>query len=189
MVLWQKVFIAFIFFLLLVGFILFPLKTAIIFTAILSLIYFADVIFNFYLVTRSLTAPPDLTFTDDELNALPEEKLPVYSILCPLFREAHVLPGFVAAIEKLDWPKNKLDVILLLEESDQATIDAARSMDLPGHFRIWIVPQSMPQTKPKALNYGLSLTSREFFVIYDPENLLAPQKVKKIVVYCTPVPC
>src|SRR5258708_19774703 len=85
MVLWQKAFIAFIFFLLLAGFILFPLKTAIIFTAILSFIYFADVIFNFYLLTRSLTAPPDLTFTDVELNPLPQQKFPFYSILFSLF--------------------------------------------------------------------------------------------------------
>jgi len=39
--------------------------------------------------------------------------------------------SFVSAIEKLDWPKNKLDVMLPLEEDDRETIYEIGQMRFP----------------------------------------------------------
>ncbi|HYE22140.1 MAG TPA: glycosyltransferase, partial [Verrucomicrobiae bacterium] len=176
---WQKLFVWTLFILAIFGFALYPLRTAIIFTSILSIIYFIDVVFNLFLVSKSLNAPPELSFNPSELSQLNENELPVYSILCPLYREAHVLPGFLEAIEKLDWPKNKLDVQLLLEENDVETITAAEGLMLPPYVRVVIVPHSFPKTKPKACNYGLSLAQGEYLVIYDAEDIPEPNQLKK----------
>lgn len=162
-----------------VGLFIAPLKTIIFVTAVLSFVYFADTVFNLLLVLRSLKRPPELSFLDEELDAMRDEVLPVYSVLCPLYREAHVLPGFLEAIAKMEWPKEKLDVLLLLEENDTETIDAARSMNLPSFVRIVVVPHSEPKTKPKACNYGLSLARGEYVVIYDAEDIPDPKQLKK----------
>ena len=58
----------------------------------------------------------------EDTNALKEDELPVYSILVPAFMEPAVLPTLISAITKIDYPQNKLDVILLLEEDDGLTL-------------------------------------------------------------------
>jgi cellulose synthase/poly-beta-1,6-N-acetylglucosamine synthase-like glycosyltransferase/glycosyltransferase involved in cell wall biosynthesis/O-antigen/teichoic acid export membrane protein len=153
--------------------------TAIVFIGLLSFVYFLDVFFGLYLVLKSLHHPPEITFDEKRLKRITDEYLPVYSILCPLYHEAQVLPQFVKNIEKLDWPKEKLDVMLLLEEDDKETLKAAKKMNLPAYFHILVVPDSQPKTKPKACNYGLAHAKGEYVVIYDAEDAPEPEQLKK----------
>ncbi len=153
-------------------------STLIIVTAILSFIYLLDVIFNSVVTLKSLHAPPEIKIDDKELKLLSTTVLPRYSVLCPLYKEASVLPQFVASIQALDWPKDKLEVLLLLEADDTETISVARSMSLPSYFRIVIVPDSNPKTKPKACNYGLHHATGEYIVIYDAEDVPDPKQLK-----------
>ena len=155
------------------------LQTLLVIIAILSFIYFVDVLFNLYLVWKSLNYSKEITFTEDELASLDTNNLPVYSILCPLYKEANVIPQFVNSISQLDWPKDKLDVILLLEEDDKETLTAVAGMSLPYYIRAVVVPDSQPKTKPKACNYGLSKARGEYLVIYDAEDMPDPLQLKK----------
>jgi len=175
----QKMVMLAIFILLIIGLFINPQSTMIAFIAVLSAIYFADVLFGLFLVLKSLHFPPELTFDEKRLKRIKDEYLPVYTILSPLYKEAHILPQFVENINKLDWPKNKLDVILLLEEDDAESIKAAEEMKLPPYFRILVVPDSLPKTKPKACNYGLAHAKGKFVVIYDAEDMPEPEQLKK----------
>ncbi|PIR69298.1 MAG: hypothetical protein COU47_04370 [Candidatus Niyogibacteria bacterium CG10_big_fil_rev_8_21_14_0_10_46_36] len=176
---WQKVVMAFVLILLAGAFIMSPLYAAIGLMACLSALYFFDVFFNLFLVARSLRTPPEIVFSDDQLSCVSEKDLPVYTVLCPLYKEAKILPGFLEAMGALDWPKDKLDVLLLLEENDTETIQVAGSMNLPSYVRTIIVPHSEPKTKPKACNYGISLARGEYLVIYDAEDIPEPKQLKK----------
>lgn len=161
------------------GFILDATLTAVVVVAILSTIYFADVWFNLFLILKSLRHEPVLDVSDDDIRQLDDRRLPVYSILCPLYREARVIPQFLDGLRSIDWPKDKLDVQLLLEEDDDETIGAVRGMELPSYVRMTIVPNSQPKTKPKACNYGLSHATGEYVVIYDAEDSPDPKQLKK----------
>ncbi len=99
------------------------------------------------------------------------KELPVYTILCPLFAEAAVLPQLVQALKNLDYSPAKLDIKLVLEEVDKETQEVARSLDLPASFEIIVVPDGRPRTKPKALNYALKFARGRFVVVYDAEDL------------------
>ena len=156
-------------------------NTLIGFVGVLSTIYFADVFFNLYLVLKSLHFPPELHFEDEDLKAIKEDDLPVYTILCPMYKEAGILHQFVESIDKLDYPKSKLEVLLLLEEDDKETIEKADELNLDGHFKVIVVPHSFPKTKPKACNYGLAHTTGEYVVIYDAEDIPDPDQLKKAV--------
>lgn len=175
----QKVFFLFGSTVVLLGLLFWPLLAVIVVLACITMIYFIDGVFNLYLVKKSLTTEPAIAFSDEELAAVDDEILPVYTILCPLFREANIIGGFVDALEKFDYPKSKLDVLLLLEENDEETITAANALDLPPYVRVIIVPDSKPKTKPKACNYGLGFARGEFVVIYDAEDIPDPQQLKK----------
>jgi len=146
---------------------------------LLSIIYFIDMIFNLFLINKSLSLNPEMKFSQQELEGLSDEELPTYSILCPLYREEKVLAQFVYAMSELDWPKDKLEVLLLFEEDDVDTIRAATQMSLPNYFKKIIVPHSLPKTKPKACNYGLNKAKGEYLVVYDAEDLPEPQQLKK----------
>lgn len=176
---WQKISILALLLLIGVGMYINALASAIILTGILTFVYFLDFLFNLYVLLKSLYFPPELKISEDELNFLSDNELPVYTILCPLYKEAGVLPQFVSAINELDWPKNKLDVQLLLEEDDDETQAAVEALNLPDYFKILIVPHSQPKTKPKACNYGLAHAKGEYVVVYDAEDKPEKTQLKK----------
>ena len=153
--------------------------TLIVTVAIITVIYFIDLVFNFYLIYRSFTKSPELTVDDDEIKTVKE--WPKYTIFCPLYREWVVVNQFVEAIEKLDYPKDKLQVLLLLEEDDKETIEHIGKLKLPTYFETIIVPHGFPKTKPKACNYGLRYATGEYAVIYDAEDIPDPLQLKKAV--------
>lgn len=170
------------------GLIAAPIGTLKATVTVLSLLYFIDTVFNLYLVIQSLNKKRELSFSEEELQSVDELKLPIYTILCPLYKEAHVVSQFLEAMEKLDWPKAKLDVIFLLEEDDQSTIQAFSELDLPSYARTVIVPHSMPKTKPKACNYGLSYAKGKYLVVYDAEDIPDPLQLKKAYLGFAKVP-
>jgi len=156
--------------------------------ALLSIFYFLDVIFNLFLVVRSLSKPPEIEISESELASIQDQSLPVYSILCPLYKEGEVVGNFVEAVKKLDWPTDKLEVLLLLEKDDLETQSAVRRIDLPQNIRTVIVPLASPKTKPKACNFGLSMARGQYLVIYDAEDMPESSQLKKAYLAFAQVP-
>ena len=175
----QKIFFIASPIILIIALIFIPLETARWIVAVLSILYFIDAVFNFYVVSKSLQKDHEIDINDEETIAIDESTLPIYTILCPLYKEVHVVPQFLEGISKLDWPKEKLDVMFLLEEDDTETIEAFERMHLPFYTRVIVVPDSQPKTKPKACNYGLSYAKGKYLVIYDAEDIPDPLQLKK----------
>lgn len=98
------------------------------------------------------------------------EARPVYSVFVALYREAEVAAQLVGMLERLDWPRSRLDIKLICEADDAATLAALRRLPLQPQFEIVTVPPSLPRTKPKALSYALPAARGEFLVIYDAED-------------------
>lgn len=138
--------------------------------------------YKFYLIYKALSHSLEVETTPEEVAALDERALPVYTILCPLYKETEVLPMLVRAIDNLDYPKAKLDVKILLEEDDVETIEVARATKLPAHFKLVVVPHGQPKGKPKACNYGLIHAEGTYAVIFDAEDLPEPDQLKKAIV-------
>ncbi len=116
-----------------------------------------------------------------EFQHISDSELPVYTILVPMFDEAATLPQLLDALRKIDYPRSKLDIKLVLEQDDSNTIEAAKSLQPEGMFEIIIVPPSHPRTKPKACNYALHFAKGEFVTIYDAEDKPDPQQLRKVV--------
>jgi len=108
-----------------------------------------------------------------------DQDLPVYTVLVPLYREAHMVREIVASVLRLDYPRAKLDIKLVLEADDAATRAAADRLDLPGCVEIIVVPVALPRTKPKALNYALTFARGSFVTIYDAEDQPDPDQLRR----------
>lgn len=119
---------------------------------------------------------------------LAEKDLPVYTILVPLYREAESLPYILASLGKLDYPRAKLDVKLVLEQDDEETYRAALALKPAWHFDIVRVPPSQPRTKPKACNYALRFARGEFITIYDAEDEPNPMQLKAAIAAFSALP-
>lgn len=147
--------------------------------AALTVLYLSDNIFKFFLIIRSHTKKRVVRITQNELRNFSANLAPRYTILCPLYKEWRVIPQFINAIDTLDYPKDKLQVLLLLEEDDTQTITKVKDMHLPAYAVPVVVPHSVPKTKPKACNYGLMLATGEYLVIYDAEDVPEQEQLKK----------
>ena len=85
---------------------------------------------------------------------------PMISLLIPLFREAAVLPRLIAGLEALDYPRDRLEVKLLVETDDVETTEALARIALPRWAQVLTVPPGGPRTKPRALNVALDFCPR-----------------------------
>ena len=108
-------------------------------------------------------------------------ELPMYTILVPVYQEANVIGKIIENLETLHYPRSKLDILVLLEAGDTATIEAARAVDPPPYVRLLIVPDGQPQTKPRACNYGLLFARGEYVVIFDAEDRPDPDQLLKVL--------
>lgn len=144
--------------------------------------FLIGIVFKFVVCMAGARRERYQAVTDEDVAALKDEDLPVYTVLAPMFREAEVVGQLVGNLSRLDYPASKLEVLLLLEEDDEETISAAKAAGLPAWMTIVAVPRGQPQTKPKACNVGLFLARGDYLVIYDAEDKPDPDQLKKSIV-------
>ncbi len=104
-------------------------------------------------------------------TALDDYELPEYSVLVPLRDEAQMVPQLVDALGTLDYPPEKLRIHFIVEASSATTVAAVRRELADPRFELIVVPDAMPRTKPKAMNYALPMVTGEFLVVYDAEDI------------------
>jgi cellulose synthase/poly-beta-1,6-N-acetylglucosamine synthase-like glycosyltransferase len=113
-------------------------------------------------------------------KAVPDDALPVYSVLVPLAREAKLAERIVQVLSAFDYPKAKLDIKLVLEESDRATVKVFEEMRLPFHFEVIVVPKRAPETRHKALNYALSFARGDLLAVYHADDMPPADQLRRI---------
>ncbi|MCE7885152.1 MAG: hypothetical protein DYH08_15065 [Actinobacteria bacterium ATB1] len=121
-------------------FVLWPRGTAVMLTTTFSLLYLATVTHRLLLFRRTLRFGAVEHVDDSAATRFPDDLLPVYTVLVPAYREPEVLSVLVKALEALDYPREKLDVKLLLEEDDAETLAAARAIGTSLPVEVLIVP-------------------------------------------------
>ncbi|MNH89877.1 Beta-monoglucosyldiacylglycerol synthase [compost metagenome] len=145
-----------------------------------QIFYFSMTLFKFSIIMYGTRSDAQLRFTKEEIDAIDERDLPVYTILVPMYKESQVIPHLLDNLEQLDYPKSKLDVRLLIEQDDIEAQELLGNMKLPAYYTTIVVPHSLPKTKPKACNYGLIRARGEYVVIYDAEDRPDPDQLKKV---------
>ncbi len=163
------------------GLVFAPLATGRVLVFGCTLFYLVVTLYKLRLIRASVKPGASLAFSDGEIAAAEPRDWPLYSILVPMYKEPETLPQMVAGLQALDYPADRKDVQLLLEEDDEATVSAARAMTLPPGFRVTLIPASHPRTKPKACNVGLQHARGRYLVIYDAEDKPETDQLKKAV--------
>ncbi len=144
---------------------------------LLSVVLLLPTVFRIWILGCSLSAPSERPFCSHDTGL--DEDLPIYSVIAALRGETAIVDQLLSAIERLDYPAEKLDVILAIEADDEATRAAisARRHRVP----ITVIPvaPAEPRTKPKALAVALPLAKGKFTVIYDAEDRPEPNQLRR----------
>jgi glycosyltransferase XagB len=165
-----------------VAFLLAPLSTMICLIGLATLFYMAALIYRLTAYWLSLGSPEVAVVSDERARSIPDEMLPIYTILVPAYREPTVVAALIERLGRLEYPVDKLDIRLLLEQDDLETIEAAVAAKPGPQFTIVRVPHSEPKTKPKACNYGLEEARGAYVTIYDAEDRPDPLQLRRAVV-------
>ncbi|HXZ03806.1 MAG TPA: glycosyltransferase [Ktedonobacteraceae bacterium] len=165
----------------LVAVLIFQLQALTVVISVITAIYTVFLLLNLLIALKSLQSTSEMKIDDEIVHLLKHAKWPKYTVLCPLYREAQVVPQFVEAMQALDYPPEKLQILFLTEENDSETRAAIRALSLPSNFQILMVPDGVPRTKPRACNYGLLNAVGTYTVIYDAEDIPDPLQLKKAV--------
>jgi cellulose synthase/poly-beta-1,6-N-acetylglucosamine synthase-like glycosyltransferase len=178
----------------------YPLSLILLF-GVINVVYFGLNLFKFGLSALGFQGSrSEVTIRTEDIEKLDDSAFPVFTIFVPVYREAEMLPHLMKNLHRLDYPKDKLDIKILMEEKDDETPGAARRLGLFGEpetimesmssdeyreflrpFEPIIVPDADIHTKPRACNYGLQRARGEFCVIFDAEDDPDPDQLKKAV--------
>jgi glycosyltransferase XagB len=149
-------------------------------------LYLGSLIFRLRTFARALSDPQMITVSDEDARAIWDRSLPMYTVLVPAYREPEVIGAIITQLDRLEYPRDRLDIKLLLEADDQETLHAARATVTGKHYEIIEIPYAEPRTKPKALNVGLRRArgrpGHGLVTIYDVEDRPDPLQLRRAVV-------
>lgn len=140
--------------------------------ALLGLSFLANIFLRLAACRASFAeaaAAPDLADAD----------LPVYTILVALYLEAPVARQLAKAIDRLNYPRAKLDVKFIVEPDDTETLRALRRHAPRAAHEIVTAPYGAPRTKPRALNAAMPFARGSLVVVFDAEDLPEPDQLRK----------
>ncbi len=157
-----------------------PLRLIIVFIAGGTILYFVQMVFNVFLLAES-EGKDALIDAKTIARRLDRSQLPRYAAMVPLYKETSVVDDLIRNLAALDYPQEKLKIILLLEADDTPMVEHVQSRVLPPNFHLLLVPPSQPRTKPKAMNIGLQHVDAEYLVVYDAEDCPDPDQLLKVV--------
>ena len=151
-------------------------------TSLFLLHIFGSIFYLMCIWVRMIAAfysqPKMLAEQQGELRA-DDIELPVYSVLVALYQEENQIKDLIRSLSKLDWPKSKLEIKLICEGDDLASIDAIKAAIHGPPFELIIVPPTLPRTKPKALNFAFPLCAGRYLVLYDAEDRPHPHQLRE----------
>jgi cellulose synthase/poly-beta-1,6-N-acetylglucosamine synthase-like glycosyltransferase len=148
-----------------------------------SALYVASLAFRLKLFRLSASdAGKGIVVTEEDAFSIADDDLPSYTVLVPAYKEPEVVAKLIDSVGGLEYPQQKLQIVLLLEEDDAATVTAARASPGVERFEVVLVPTANPRTKPKALNFGLQFARGEFVTIFDAEDRPEPLQLRRAVV-------
>ncbi|WP_462265236.1 glycosyltransferase family 2 protein [Mucilaginibacter sp.] len=162
--------------------------TAIVINVLLSIFFLISISFKLFLALVGSRFELYQAVTRADLKRTTDDELPVYTIHLPVYKEDKLIKKLIWNLQSIDYPREKLDIKLLIEEDDEKTLNAVRDLDFPAIFEVIVVPFHMPKTKPKACNYGLHFSKGKFLTIYDAEDIPDTDQLKKVVTLFNKLP-
>ncbi len=116
------------------------------------------------------------------------DKLPLLTIQLPIYNEKYVLNSLFDSISKLEYPKNKLEIQVLDDSTDESASlvkDKTLALINLGFDAVYIHRENRVDFKAGALANGLLSAKGEFFAILDADFTPQPSWLLDLIHYFT----
>ncbi len=116
------------------------------------------------------------------------EELPFVTVQLPLYNEARVIQRLLAAVENLEYPRDRLEIQILDDSTDETRLIAqkeAQRLRKAGHHVTLLQREDRTGYKAGALDAGLQQAQGEFLYILDADFVPAPDAILKLVHHFT----
>mgnify|MGYP000577559415 CR=1 FL=1 len=113
-------------------------------------------------------------------------EIPYITIQLPVYNEIYVMERLLENIAKIDYPKNKLEIQVLDDSTDESLISTAihiKNLQVSGLNIQHILRDNRLGFKAGALKEGLKSAKGEFIAIFDADFLPSPNWLRKTVPY------
>jgi cellulose synthase/poly-beta-1,6-N-acetylglucosamine synthase-like glycosyltransferase len=115
------------------------------------------------------------------LREVPDAELPCISVLVPCHNEGRVIDHTIKALQKLDYPSDKIEFLMINDGSTDNTAEVIRGFTADPRVRLLEVPALLSaRGKSGALNYALSQARHPLIAIYDADNLPEPGAIRPL---------
>jgi len=111
-------------------------------------------------------------------SALREERLPCVTLIVPAYNEQDCLEKKILNVNELDYPADKLEVIVVSDGSTDGTNEILLSLNQTNLMPI-LLPKRMG--KANALNVAIARAQHDTLVFSDASTLFAPDAIKRLV--------
>ena len=110
------------------------------------------------------------------------KSLPYYSVVVPVKNEGKVIGRLLTSLSKLDYPKDKIEIIVVEDGSNDNTLEVCKRF-AGTHANVKILEKASSNGKPSALNYGIEQSQGDIIAIFDADNVPAKDALLKAAGY------
>lgn len=103
---------------------------------------------------------------------------PTVTVVIAAFNEVRHIVATVANKLEQDYPADRLNVVVVSDESDDGTDEAVRQL---GDSRVRVIRQTPRQGKTAGLNLAMPTIDSEIVVFSDANSLYAPDAIRRLV--------
>jgi len=107
-------------------------------------------------------------------------KLPKVSIVVPVKNEEKVVGRLLEALMKLHYPSDKMEVIVVDDDSEDRTQEICNSF-CAKHHQVHLLTKQDSTTKASALNYGIKHVNGEIVATFDADSVPEPDSLLNAV--------
>lgn len=146
-------------------------------TVVIYILLFISLYFEVFLLVTYLEKRTTLKLETERKNSF----FPVVSIIVPCFNEEYTVVKTVRSLLSLDYPKEKLEIIIVNDGSTDGTAKVLKE-NFGTEKRVTTLHKENGG-KYTALNYGLTYSHGEFVGCLDADSFVEPNTLSNIISY------
>ena len=150
-------------------------------TIFLWVIYFVSLYFSVFLILVYFDKRPHFK---KEISSTELDQFPVVSILIPAYNEEKSILGTLSSVKNINYPKDKLDVIVINDGSSDSTeekiVSFIENEGVADYFRL-LSHQNIG--KAASMNKAVGLAKGEFFACLDADSFVEPDTLRKMLAF------
>lgn len=150
---------------------------------IFSFILFAWAVYNFPAILIGINQIRRKNADEELWEDYTVENLPFFSLIVPMKNEEKVAGRILRSLMKIDYPSDRYEVIVVEDCSVDETWNVCKQFETKYPKRIRCFHRNFSKGKPSALNYGLKFARGEIIGVFDADNLVKPDVLRRTAKY------